>query len=193
MTEHDERPQWPVAPHDQLLKEVLEWDESVREERVRRLAFVLGEFGPPADMLLLGGPPAMLSIRELQHAFITGNFLSTILLAQVFVEHTLAGPYRLAGKDPIVEAGLKRLIDESVKDEYVGPVIGARLHELREMRNPYTHPHAGMSPRSYMARLMARGPEPFEMVEADAAEAIRIVIDFLREGSPGWAPPKDAA
>src|SRR6266702_7424546 len=136
------RPKWPTPDDSSLTSEVRDWDEAARADRVGRYRFVLEEFGPPADMLLFGGFPALLAIHELQRAFVMGNYLGTILVAQVFVEHSLAGGYRLTGKDKIVEAGLATLIDQSLADDTITESIAARLHELRRMRNPYTHPHA---------------------------------------------------
>jgi hypothetical protein len=31
------------------------------------------------------------------------------------------------------------------------------------MRNLYTHPHSGVTPRSYLRRLLDHGPEPFAL------------------------------
>lgn len=184
------RPSWETPPDSELIEGIKQWDEDTRAERASRYSIFLSEFGPPADMLLFGGLPALLAIHELQRTFISGNYLATILLAQVFVEHSLAGSYRMAGRDDIVEAGLGTLIDQALNDEGLSPEVAGRLHDLRTMRNPYTHPHAGAPPRSYMARLRDRGPEPFAMAEADAMEAVQIVVDYLRHGSPDWGPPR---
>ena len=140
-------------------------------------------------MILIGGIPAMFAINELTQCFINGCYLATILTAQVFVEHTLGGDFRLAGDDKIVSGGLKKLIDESNRTHRITPVLAARLHDLRIMRNPYTHPKRLMGPGSYMSRLIEKdAPRPEALAEQDAREAIRIVVDFLREGSPSWRP-----
>ena len=121
-----QRLRWPTPPDDQLTDEIRQSDEATRPDRAERYKFIFEQFGPPADMLLFGGPPAMLAIHELQRAFITGNFLATILLAQVFVEHSLAGGYRLGGQDGLVEAGLAKLIDTSLADGAVRAPGGSR-------------------------------------------------------------------
>jgi hypothetical protein len=139
-------------------------------------------------MLLVGGVPAMFAINEMKHSFLFGNYLATIVVAQVFVEHTLGASFAMAGDDKTANAGCARLIDESVKRGWLDGAIANRLHELRVMRNPYTHSRSGV-PNSYMNRLRDSATyDPHELAEADAREAIRIIVDWLRDGSPDWAP-----
>lgn len=162
-----------------------------RQERLERYWYILEQFGPPADMFLVGGIPAMLSIQELERSFVAGNFLAVVLLAQVFIEHSLGGEYGLRNMDDIVEGGLARLVTQAGEDGLIGPRLAETLHELRRMRNPYTHPHGGVTPRSYLRRLFDHGPEPFALAERDARQAIEAVVDFMRDGSPNWKPPDE--
>jgi len=144
-------------------------------------------------MLLLGGVPAMLSIQELQRSYISGNFLAVVLLAQVFIEHSLGGEYGLRNEDDIVEGGLARLITQAGEDGIISPSLAKTLHELCKMRNPYTHPHGGVTARTYLKRLLDDGPEPFALAERDARQAIEAVVDLLRERSPNWKPSVGSA
>jgi len=142
-------------------------------------------------MLLVGGIPAMFALDELRRSFIYGNFKATVMLAQSFVEHSLGGMYALAGQDNIVAKGFKKLIDQACADGHVTQELATTLHELRTMRNPYTHHTIGAGPRTYMERLAQSGHYvPEEMVVEDARVAIRAVVDYLRHGSPHWIPEK---
>lgn len=180
---------WP-APDIEQLKRVLEGtDESTRAVRVKRLKFIQEEFGPPADMLLIGGMPAMLALHEMNHSFVVGNFMATILLAQVFIEHTLGGSFIMAGDDDTATGGFAKLIKEAVSDGSITSVLGEKLHELRRMRNPYTHPNPGLTPRGHMGRMVEQKLyDPEELAEKDARTALQTVVDFLRYGSPDWNP-----
>lgn len=161
--------------------------------RTERFRFVLSEFGPPAHILLVGGIPAMFAIHELKTSFIYGNYLGTVLIAQAFVEHSLGGAFAMAGEDEIVQAGFARLIDESVSRDWISPWVAARLHDLRRIRNPYSHPSAPGGKRGYLARLERWLPSSPEMLaENDAKVAIQIVVDWLRDGSPEWAPLRES-
>jgi len=67
--------------------------------------------------------------------------------------------------------------------------LAERLHDLRRMRNPYTHPNLGIGPRSYMGRMKEKAVyNPEHLAEQDAQLAIQILVDFLRHGSPNWRP-----
>jgi hypothetical protein len=183
------RQKWDVPSDNELRAEIQKADESSLEERVERLRFILEEFGPPADMLLVGGVPSMLAIQELQRSFIDGNFLVCILAAQIFVEHSLGGMYAMSGEDALVDSGFASLINAAEKDGAIDNTIAQRLHILRNMRNPYTHPKVGLHARGYMARLLnSKTYNPYELAEQDAREAIQIVVDYLRYGSPNWTP-----
>lgn len=185
------RPTWPPPTDEQLRADIRESDAASFDDRLARYRFIFEEFGPPGDMLLIGGMPSMLAIHELQRSFIDGNFLATILAAQVFVEHSLGGAFAMSGDDKVVNAGFAMLIDESEKRGVLSSTIAERLHSLRTMRNPYTHPRVGLHAKGYMARLRDSSTwDPYELAEQDAREAVRIVVDWLREGSPGWLPPK---
>lgn len=183
------RPVWPTPDDEEIAQDLTDADAASLETRRERYRFVLQEFGPPAHMFLVGGIPAMFAVVELQRSYIFGNHLAVILTAQAFVEHSLGGAFRLAGDDRVAASGFATLIDEALSRGAISSGVADRLHELRRMRNPYTHSQASDSPRGYMARLRDGGYDPEAMAERDAQEAIRIVVDYLRHGSPGWSPP----
>jgi hypothetical protein len=56
-------------------------------------------------MLLLGGIEAMSALHEMQNCYVTANSMAVVLLAQTFIEHSLAGGLILAGEDETAEAG----------------------------------------------------------------------------------------
>ncbi len=131
----------------------------------------------------------MFALDELKRSFIYGNFMAAVMLAQSFVEHSLGGMYALAGQDNVVAKGFKKLIDQACEDGHVSKGLAATLHNLRTMRNPYTHHTVGTGPRTYMGRLAhTEHYVPEEMVVEDARMAIRAVVDYLRHGSPHWNP-----
>ena len=187
------REKWPVPTKDKLLADIEEADVTSRDVRLERLEFLLAEFGPPADMMLIGGIGAMFAIQELQSSFLNGNFMATIFCCQTFVEHSLAGGYALGGQDDLVESGFKKLTEQSLADGGISAPIAKRLDELREMRNPYTHPRIIQKRQSLLDRVVASKSDPHSMAEKDAREAIQILVDYLRHGCPSWTPSKHEA
>jgi len=184
------REKWPVPTKKKLLIDIEEADAASRGDRLERLEFFLAEFGPPADMMLIGGIGAMFAIQELESSFLNGNYMATIFCCQTFAEHSLAGGYALSGKDELVESGFKKLIDESLSDGTISAPVAKRLHELREMRNPYTHPRVIQKRQSLLDRVVTSKSDPHTMAEKDARDAIQILVEFLRHGCPSWTPSK---
>lgn len=185
----ESRPEWPTPTLEEIEAEIKAYDSESMADRVASYRFILSEFGPPAHMLLWGGFPSFLAINELKRSYIWGNYLAVVLTAQAFVEHTLGAYFRIAGEDKLAGSGFAALIDELERRGALSTGIAKRLHELRRMRNPYTHSQGAESPRGYMARLKGFGYRPEAMAANDAAEAIRIVVDYLRDSSTGWRPP----
>jgi hypothetical protein len=184
-----ERPKWPVPDFADLEEELRQADHNSQQERASRLRFIKEEFGPPVDMLLVGGLPSMFAIQEMKHSFVVGNFMAKVLLAQAFVEHFLGGSFILGGDDSTATSGFARLVDQSLSRGELSIELAERLHELRRMRNPYSHPSPGMTPRSYMGRLVEKNIyDPEKLAEQDARFALQVVVDFLRNGSPDWRP-----
>ncbi|MBU1260517.1 MAG: hypothetical protein KJ757_01560 [Planctomycetes bacterium] len=180
---------WPASNVEQIERELEGADKATRTVRAKRLQFIQEEFGPPANMVLIGGIPAMFALHEMTHSFVVGDFMTTILLAQVFIEHTLGGSFIMAGDDDTATGGFAKLIKECVSDASITSVLAEKLDELRRMRNPYTHPNPGVTPRSHMGRIMEQEIyNPEELAEKDARTALRTVVDFLRNGCPNWNP-----
>lgn len=180
---------WPVPSDEYFRRHITEGDSLTVEYRIDRHRFIWAEFGPPVDMLLFGGIPAMFAIEELKRSFVYGNFMATVLLAQAFVEHSLAGSYSLSGKDEVASKGFSRLIDAACQDEIITPELAKSFHDLRRMRNPYTHHIIGTGERSYMGRLVqSESSAPEDLVLEDANFALTTVVDYLRHGAPNWNP-----
>lgn len=193
------RETWPIDSREKLLQNLEAADAQSRENRLEQVEFLLEEFGPPADMLLTGGLGAVFAIHELKSSFLNGNYMATIFCCQTFIEHSLAGRYAMNGQDALVETGFKNLIDRSLLDGCLTEELAKRLHELREMRNPYVHPRILPNRESLLDRMVAttrqlptnNSDDPLRiMADQDARNAIRIVVDFLRHECPSWTPSK---
>lgn len=180
---------WPVPSHEYFRRNITEGESLTIEYRLDRYRFIWAEFGPPADMLLIGGIPAMFAIEELKCSFVYGNFMATVLLAQAFVEQSLAGSYSLSGNDEVASKGFSRLINAACQDGIISAELAKSFHDLRRMRNPYTHHIIGTGERSYMGRLLqSEFSAPEDLVLEDAKFALTTVVDYLRYGSPNWNP-----
>jgi hypothetical protein len=186
------RPYWNPPAQRRSNQALRAWDKATFQARAERFRLLMAEFGPPADMLLVGGIPAMFAINELKSSFIAGNFLATVLVAQSFAEHSLGAGFSMSGDDRLAQAGFAKLIDASVKRGWLDSDTAAQLHELRGIRNPYVHPTRGT--RSYMERLRKKAfPDPERLAGEDAEFAVRTIVNWLRRESSGWAPRNSGA
>ncbi len=184
-----QRFKWPVPSDEYIRRKITEGEAATVEYRVERYRFLWEEFGPPANMLLIGGITSMFALDELKRSYAYRSFMATVLLAQVFIEQSLGGSYSLAGKDDMADEGFRGLLNAALQDGRITPDLAERLHRLRKVRNPYTHHIGGVGKRSYMGRLAeTEFTAPEDLVVEDAKFAIRAVVDFLRHESPDWNP-----
>src|SRR5262245_34252723 len=100
---------WPPPDDTEVAQQLAEQDRASFDERVARIRFLYAEFGPPSDMLLMGGIESMYALREMQNCYVTANSMAVVLLAQTFIEHSLAGGLILAGDDDTAESGFARI------------------------------------------------------------------------------------
>lgn len=185
------RIEWCIPNKNILRNHILTSDKQSLDHRLERYKFVYKEFGPSVDMLLVGGIPAMFAIHELKLSYIDGCYMATVLLTQSFIEHSLGSFFLMSGDDKTVKKGFANLINEALSIAQIDNELAKKLHELRKMRNPYTHPNPGITSRSYMGRMKEKATyDPETLAEQDAKLAIQIVVDFLRHGSPDWLPHK---
>jgi hypothetical protein len=176
---------WPTPSEKYFREKLTEGEHATVSFRVER--YLWEEFGPPADMLLTGGIPALFALEELKRSYAYGNFIATVLLAQSFIEQSLAGSYILCGD--IAQSGFASLVAIARKDDTISAELADAFDRLRRIRNPYIHNIPGLGPRSYMGRLKeAEFVAPEDLIIEDAQFAIRCVVDFLRAGSPNWNP-----
>jgi len=185
------RIKWPLPDNKLFKKYIFLGDKKSLRHRLKNHKFIWREFGPPIDMLLVGGIPSMFAIRELKTAYINGCYMATILLAQAFIEHSLGGAFLMGGCDSIVEKGFAMLIKEALVTGQISKELSKEFDELRKMRNPYIHPNPGLTSRSHMGRMKKKETwDPEILAEQDAKRAIEIVVDYLRHGSPDWKPER---
>ena len=173
---------------EELISHINSYHKEALDERLERYKFVWEEFGPPEEMLLVGGMSAFLALEELKLCYIEGFYLSCVLLAQVFVENSLGGNYILAGDDDTAESGFAELIEKSLADKIIDKTLAKKLDNLLKMRNPYTHHKIGDGNRTLMKRIKERFEQgksfasPQGFAKEDAEQAIEIVVDFLNSG-----------
>ncbi|MDE7330394.1 MAG: hypothetical protein K2N30_04855 [Clostridia bacterium] len=164
-----------------LANELQSSDKETFKFRLERLKEIKSLFlwKKECDLLLFGGFSTLFAISEILSAYINGNFLSCICLAQIFFEHTLSSTFCMQGEDEIAEANFAKILDESKTNKIITEDFAEKLDELRRIRNSYTHFHVGLGKRSLMKRMLDNSVVIDDLLIKDAWFAVKLISDFF--------------
>ncbi len=113
------------------------YDKATIDERVERLKYINTLL--PDKYMFCGDPETIFIFKEAKMAFINGQFISTILLAQAYIERRLQIHYNSIGHNEIAKKGLKAIIDHAKKNKTIHHFLLPKIDELRKIRNPFVH------------------------------------------------------
>ena len=158
---------------------LLKYDKNSLQERIERLKYINKIFpkryGIAADM------ETVYVFSEAKMAFINGEFISTILLCQAFIERNLQMYYERIGLSGIGRRGLKAILDHAKKNKTIISYLIEKIDELRKKRNPFVHlkeiEHEYNLDRRMFKALEEGRPfkQPFEILQEDAKASISLM------------------
>ena len=148
------------------LKEWLAAEDGARAAtRLRRLSYVAREYGPPIAIQVYHGDLAQSFFEEARWAFVNGQFISTVLLCQCFIEASLRSVFGAGGvsgfgvEDEWIEkAGFFELVEKAREHEILGAELAEECHAVRKMRVEYVQ---GISGTHYLTPNPSRTGTPF--------------------------------
>jgi hypothetical protein len=159
------------------------YDSSSFEDRLQRLTFLNNIF--PKGYGIIGDQETVYVFSEAKMAFINGEFISSILLAQAFIERKLQIHYKSFGLEKVAKRGLKSIIDYARKNNLLNSYLIDKIDSLRKKRNPFLH----IKPYDYEFNLSQRifndlknsktFRQPIEILEADAKDAISLMYTIF--------------
>ena len=182
----------PLPPETIALKVLLadlHDDLEGRVERLRLLLAIESDFGGGQGLLLPGGMPAQFAYVETRQAFVTGNFLSVILLSQCVLENVLAAQIgmeslsrEIKGQEPIERKARPTFRDTIAacrRANVLDPEDEADLARLSDLRNALTH-FRDVNNQSHLDRraLNLRRPAA-DICEDDARFALTLFVRIL--------------
>lgn len=159
------------------------YDKDTFEERLERLVFINKIF--PKEFGILADPETVYVFGEAKMAFVNGEFISTILLSQAFIERKLQLHYHSLGLDSIAYRGLKAILTHAKKNNILHCYLIKRIDLLRKKRNPFSHVKPSNHEFNLTQRSMAdiksdkKFREPFEIMTDDAKEAISLLYTIF--------------
>lgn len=155
------------------------YDVDSFDERLGRLQYVQKVF--PHGMMLGADQETVYIFGETKMAFINGEFISTVLLAQAFIERILQSHYEALGHGKVARQGLSAILKHAKKNRVLHDYLIDKADALRLKRNPFTH----LKPFDHeftMSQRMIREyssfgvfRQPIEIMAADAKDAITLM------------------
>jgi hypothetical protein len=114
----------------------------------------------------------MLVFEEAKSCYIYGQAVATILLAAAFAEHWLGALLARRGYTKQAKAGLRSIVKHCREQRLAPEVILNKVDRLRQIRNPFVHLKGFDHEHGIAQRTLKARTNPFELVDADAREAI---------------------
>ena len=155
------------------------YDRDTFDTRLARLKYLDKIF--PKNYSIVGDMQTVFVFGEAKMTFINGEFISTILLAQAFIEKKLQGHYIDLGLNNIASRGLKAIIRHARRHCVLHDYLLDRIDDLRKKRNPFSH----IKPVDYEYNLDKRfmtdqktsgkQQDPSDILEQDAKEALSLM------------------
>lgn len=166
-----------------LESSLIKYDKDTFDTRLSRLKYLNKIF--PKDYSIAGDIQTVFVFSEAKMTFINGEFISTILLAQAFIEKKLQGHYIELGLSNIASRGLKTIIKHARNNNILHNYLLNKIDELRKKRNPFTH----LKPfdneynldKRFMKEIKNSGKymELADLMEEDAKEALSLMYTIF--------------
>jgi hypothetical protein len=112
---------------------------------------------------------------EARMAFINGEYISTILLANSFCEHKLGNFLSAIGFKKEATSGLKSIIECLREHNLMNVYLIDKIDDIREIRNPFVHRKPYGHKKNLDQRIFMEKRQPLEILEKDAKNAISIM------------------
>lgn len=155
-------------------------DSETLAERAQRLAWLERNGQPASGRLLPGGFGAATAFWEAGACFVAGQFLATILLTQVCLEHLLAGLLAMLPDDGKTrKLSAQDLFKRALEEEFISQAEFELFDRLRRSRNPHAHPRSMDDPQALPRRIIDTQTPADEIYKEDAEEAIKALKDLL--------------
>jgi len=170
---------WDLSKEKEFLKK---FDKETLNERAKHLSYLIDLYGKSEGYFLMP-VIAHYYLEEAKSCYINGNFVASICMSQIALEELLK--FRLHRKT----GTFKGLIDQARNKKVIAEKEAEKLHELRNMRNPYAHVESPEISFNWYPPIESDKPIELDedgmfkekiIVERHAQKALRILIKFIK-------------
>jgi hypothetical protein len=162
-----------VSRHERALAKM---DKETFQSRVERLKFVDNVLG---NTWMAGSLEATFIFREAGLAYINGEFISTILLSQAFIERLLSDFLTQKGFEGEANRGVQAMIRYCRQHQLTNEFLLGKIDRLRQIRNPFVHMKPLDHPFALGRRTFFEKTPPEELLENDAKEALSLMYTIF--------------
>lgn len=161
------------------------YDETTFTERKKRCENLFSLV--PDDRIWISSDESYFMWLEIRMAYISGCFISTILLALSFIERKFQADYHMLLYKDRPEWTLHQLLTAMRKEKSLDEYLIDRIDKLRLKRNPLVHFKNVNHTQSIAQRSSHDIDAAYQLIERDAKEAIEIMYAVSRMHLSGKA------
>ena len=152
------------------------FDKRTFSDRLKRLQWLQTVY--PKGYGFLMPPETMFIFREAKMSFINGEHISTLLLANSFVEHWLSSNIAHGENSKLANSGLAKLVQHCRQNKLINAKVLDRIDELREIRNPFVHLKPAEHKKRIMWRTIDKKTNYSVLLEEDAKRALTLMYNI---------------
>ena len=159
----------------------LKGDLSGRVDRLMMLEELYNEELSVDYLATPGGELVQDVWREVRWCFVHANYIASVILCQVFIEHLLASAVYGAGADLPERVSFRKAKKVAKSKGFVSDSDLKDIDQLIKFRNPLTHFQRPGDDSSAIQRSVKENQLHFELTEQDSIFAIRLAVRMLRK------------
>ena len=158
---------------------LLRYDLNSFEDRLKRLKYLNSIF--PHGIIFASSIETGFIFDEVKMSFINGEFISTLMLTQAFIERKLQSFYEYLGYSQVAKRGLKSIITHAKKNNVIIDFFLSKIDELRKKRNSFSHlkeydHEFNLNQRVFNSVRANSSNNPYlTLLEKDSIEAIQLM------------------
>ncbi len=157
---------------DEVAAYLREMDAATLEARASNLSYVIS-IAPESGFAM--PHESFLVFTEARDAFVSGLYVSTIMLAQAFIEHRLQIYLNSIGEETAARGGMGAMLKCLLRVRPEHSYILNKVDQLRAFRNPFTHLKNFEHPRTIGQVSLAKRMHPNEVLFQNARESLSVM------------------
>lgn len=164
---------------DSAEKELRDYDSFSFNERLSRLRIINGVY--PLGQREYGSDESYRIFDEAIHSYIFGQYITTLILAQAFIERRFQEYFHFRFDDKRAKYTLDKFIKEFKGTGFLPDFVLDKIDKIRLKRNPFIHHRDPLSQDTLMARAFNSKTNPDRLLHNDAKDAIEVMFYIVQQ------------